>query len=147
MAGLMTLRPTAMPPKKNSATPCPCGQPKDYADCCGIYHAGVAAPTAEALMRSRYSAYVLALEPYLLATWHTSTRPTDVTAEEKTRWLGLTIKRFEATGADRALVEFVARYKIGGRAQRLHEVSRFVREDGRWYYVDGQFDDVVADRC
>ena len=139
MAGLMTLRPTAMPPKNTSAAPCPCGQPRDYADCCGIYHAGVAAPTAEALMRSRYSAYVLALEPYLLTTWHASTRPVDVSADQNARWLGLAIKRFEATGSDSALVEFVARYKIAGRAQRLHEISRFVREDGRWYYLDGGF--------
>ena len=146
MAGPMTLRPTAMPPKKTSAPPCPCGQPKGYAECCGIYHAGAPAPTAEALMRSRYSAYVLALEPYLLQTWHASTRPADVTPDNKTRWLGLAIKRFEATGADSALVEFVARYKIAGRAQRLHETSRFVLEEGRWYYVDGQFAEEAVDR-
>ena len=54
-------------------------------------------------------------------------------------WLGLEIKRQQTTGADSALVEFVARSKINGRAQRLHEVSRFVREDGHWYYVDGEF--------
>ncbi len=146
MAAPMTLRPPAMPPKKPNAAPCPCGQPKTYAECCGIYHAETPAPTAEALMRSRYSAYVLALEAYLLATWHASTRPLEVSPDEKTRWLGLAIKRHELTGADRALVEFVARYKIGGRAQRLHEISRFVREDGRWYYVDGQFDEDAADR-
>ena len=133
--------PTAMLPKKNSATPCPCGLPKDYADCCGVYHGGVAAPTAEALMRSRYSAYALGHEDYLLATWHASTRPLDASSDQGMRWIGLTIKRHETTGDDRAIVEFVARYKIAGRAQRLHEVSRFVREDGRWFYVDGQVDD------
>ena len=92
-------------------------------------------------MRSRYSAYVLGREPYLLATWHASTRPTalDLDKETSPRWLGLDIKRHQATGPDSAVVEFVARYKIGGRAHRLHEVSRFVREDGRWYYVDGEF--------
>jgi SEC-C motif-containing protein len=92
-------------------------------------------------MRSRYSAYVLGLEPYLLATWHASTRPTalDLDKETSPRWLGLDIKRHQATGPDSAVVEFVARYKTGGRAHRLHEVSRFVREDGRWYYVDGEF--------
>jgi SEC-C motif-containing protein len=147
-AGLQAFLRTAMPAKKSTAPPCPdscpdpcpCGQPKSYADCCGRWHAGAAAPTAEALMRSRYSAFVLALEPYLRSTWHASTRPADVQADENTRWLGLTIKRFEATGADSAIVEFVARYKIGGRAQRLHEVSRFVREDGRWYYINGDLD-------
>ena len=92
-------------------------------------------------MHSRYSAYVLGLEPYLLATWHASTRPTalDLDKETSPRWLGLDIKRHQATGPDSAVVEFVARYKTGGRAHRLHEVSRFVREDGRWYYVDGEF--------
>ena len=92
-------------------------------------------------MRSRYSAYVLGLAPYLLATWHASTRPTalDLDKETSPRWLGLDIKRHQATGPDSAVVEFVARYKTGGRAHRLHEVSRFVREDGRWYYVDGEF--------
>ena len=90
-------------------------------------------------MRSRYSAYFLALEPYLLATWHASTRPSPPLFDEaqNPRWLGLEIKRHETTGSDSAIVEFVARYKVGGRAHRLHETSRFVREDGRWFYVDG----------
>lgn len=138
--------PAAKPESNPPPTPCPCGQPKDYVECCGAYHAGSAAPTAEALMRSRYSAYVLGLESYLLDTWHASTRPTDAAPDATTRWLGLAIKRFEATGADRALVEFVARYKIAGRAHRLHETSRFVREDGRWFYVDGDVDEATADR-
>ena len=91
-------------------------------------------------MRSRYVAYVLGLEPYLLATWHTSTRPAalDLDKESKPRWLGLTIKRHESQDDDHAIVEFVARYKIDGRAYRLHETSRFVREDGRWFYIDGE---------
>lgn len=92
-------------------------------------------------MRSRYSAYVRGEEAYLLATWHASTRPPslDLAEDAATKWLGLEIKRTEAGGEQdqRGLVEFVARYKVGGRAHRLHEVSRFVREDGRWYYVDG----------
>jgi len=93
-------------------------------------------------MRSRYSAYVHRLETYLLATWHTSTRPSPPLFDraDNPRWLGLEIKRHETTGSDSAIVaivEFVARYKIGGRAHRLHETSRFVREDGRWFYVDG----------
>lgn len=129
-----------MPSRTLAAAPCPCGLPKNYASCCGPYHQGAAAPTAEALMRSRYSAYVLALEAYLRSTWHASTRPPAAEADAKTRWLGLELKRHESTGADSAIVEFVARYKIAGRAQRLHEVSRFVREQGRWYYLDGAFD-------
>lgn len=91
-------------------------------------------------MRSRYSAYVLKLEPYLLATWHASTRPAALDlADDNCRWLGLAVKRYSPQGEDVAEVEFVARYKVGGRAFRLHEVSRFVREGGRWYYVDGEF--------
>lgn len=89
-------------------------------------------------MRSRYSAYVLDLQPYLLATWHASTRPSKLPPPEPgLRWLGLDVKRHQVIDADHATVEFVARSKLGGRAQRLHELSRFVREDGRWFYVDG----------
>ena len=92
-------------------------------------------------MRSRYCAFVLGNEPYLLATWHASTRPKslDLFEEPQTRWLGLEIKRHENTDNDSAIVEFVARYKIAGRAYRLREISRFIRENGRWYYIDGDF--------
>lgn len=90
-------------------------------------------------MRSRYTAYTLLREDYLLATWHTSTRPAslDLAADAATKWIGLEVKRHEQQDTDHAIVEFVARYKVNGRAHRLHEVSRFVREDGRWFYVDG----------
>lgn len=97
-------------------------------------------------MRSRYCAYVHCLEPYLLATWHASTRPDslDLAASPAPKWLGLAVQRHEATGPDTAIVEFVARYKVGGRAHRLHETSRFVREGGRWFYVDGNVDEAGA---
>lgn len=90
-------------------------------------------------MRSRYSAYVLDLEAYLLATWHPSTRPAalNLTDESGTKWLGLEVKRHQQQDGDHATVDFVARYRVAGRGHRLHEVSRFVREDGCWYYVDG----------
>lgn len=96
-------------------------------------------------MRSRYSAYVLGNEPYLLATWHQTTRPASLglAQEAKTQWLGLKIVstakglRDDTEGS----VEFVARYKINGKAHRLHEVSRFVKEAGRWYYVSGEYSD------
>lgn len=90
-------------------------------------------------MRSRYVAYVRGRTEYLLRTWHPSTRPSTLDLErESVRWLGLQVRRVEAGGVgDRdGVVEFVARYKIGGRAHRLHETSRFVREDGRWFYLD-----------
>lgn len=119
---------------------CPCGSGRAYDACCGPAHRGIAADSAQALMRSRYSAYVLGDVDYLLASWHASTRPAALATEPGTRWLGLDVRRHAMTGADTATVEFVARYKLGGApAVRLHEVSRFVREDGRWYYLDGDF--------
>ncbi|WP_089397321.1 YchJ family protein [Noviherbaspirillum humi] len=128
-----------MKPKKDDHQACPCGG-KEYAACCGRFHAGEAAPSADLLMRSRYSAYVLGLPQYLHDTWHPDTRPAlqDLAADPETKWLGLEVRRHEG-GGDAATVEFVARYKQGGRAHRLHEVSRFVREGGRWLYVDGSF--------
>lgn len=89
-------------------------------------------------MRSRYSAFVAELEPYLLATWHASTRPLalNLAQEISPKWLGLEVKSAVELGAT-AKVEFVARCRIGGRAQRIHEISQFVREGGRWYYVSG----------
>ena len=91
-------------------------------------------------MRSRYSAYVLKLEPYVLATWHPDTRPNALDlAQDSTQWCGLEIKHHARQTADTATVEFVARYKINGRADRLHETSRFVRQAGQWLYVDGEF--------
>jgi SEC-C motif-containing protein len=126
-----------------SLLPCPCGSGARYAQCCEPLHSGLPAPTAEALMRSRYSAYVLGLEPYLLATWHPRTRPVALNlaaARDKTKWLGLKLLRHERTGEHSAMVEFVARHRVGGgSAVRLHEVSRFLCEDRRWYYLDGEF--------
>ena len=119
---------------------CPCGSGRTYAGCCGPLHAGTAhAATAEALMRSRYSAFVLGRVGYLEASWHASTRPAGLTLEPGQKWLGLEVKRHRVIDADHAEVEFVARSRIGGRGVRLHETSRFVREGGRWYYVDGDF--------
>ena len=148
----MSTRPTS---------PCPCGGPA-FERCCGPYLAGAAIPpTAEALMRSRYTAFTLKDEPYLVATWHPTTRPQEAIIDntEPMRWLGLEIKtalRLRQRKAElpndpgqdpnRDTVEFVARFKTGGRAHRLHEVSRFVREPGpdgvlRWFYLDGSFPD------
>ena len=122
--------------------PCPCGSGRTLQACCGRYHAGELAgqaPDAEALMRSRYSAFVLDRLDYLLASWHPDTRPASIEPNEPgLRWLGLEVKRHQRQDADHATVEFVARSKLGGRAHRLHEVSRFERIDGRWYYLDGK---------
>ncbi len=94
------------------------------------------APTPEALMRSRYSAYVLGHIEYLLASWHPSTSPGDLELPP-VKWLGLELRHAEATG-DAGVVEFVARWRNNRGAQRMVETSRFVRQDGRWYYIDGQ---------
>lgn len=124
-------------------TTCPCGRADDkgrplaFAACCGRWIAGEPAPDAESLMRSRYTAYVLQDEPYLLATWHASTRPADARPDPATKWIGLDVKDHRAIDGTHAEVEFVARYRVQSRAGRLHERSRFVREDGRWFYVDG----------
>jgi SEC-C motif-containing protein len=130
-----------MSKKQRAGDPaCPCESGRLYAECCALCHQGTPAPTAQALMRSRYSAYALRLSLYLLATWHPSTRPPPDEVElgdGPTTWLGLNILRADENG-DEAVVEFVARYRIGGAsAVRLHETSRFVRERGVWYYVDG----------
>ena len=122
------------PPKR-----CPCGLIASYAECCGRWHGGLPAPTAEALMRSRYSAFVLANPDYLLATWHPSTRPASLVLEAEIKWLGLEVRSRQSISADQAIVEFVARSRrAGGSAERHHEVSEFVREDGRWLYVDAR---------
>jgi SEC-C motif domain protein len=128
------------PPPLLPDSPCPCGSALAYARCCGRWHAGpgaLQAATAEDLMRSRYSAFVGGLLDYLQATWHPSTRPAVLEPlPEGLRWLGLEVRRHVPQDADHALVEFVARSKLGGQARRLHETSRFVREGGRWFYLD-----------
>jgi SEC-C motif-containing protein len=132
--------------------PCPCrareSTPTRYRDCCGRWHAGLQqgehAPTPEALMRSRYTAYALAqgrgvappgMLAYLLRTWHPSTAPGDLELGPLI-WTGLEILSHETRG-DAGVVEFVAHHKVNGRAGKLHELSRFVREAGAWLYVDG----------
>jgi SEC-C motif domain protein len=124
------------------ATPsrCPCGSGLPYPECCGRLHDGTAAAaTAEQLMRSRYSAFALGDAGYLLRTWHPSTRPGSLRLDPEVRWTRLEILR---TTGGRLLdtdgtVEFRAHRLSGGRPGAQHENSRFVREDGRWYYLDG----------
>jgi len=132
--------------------PCPCRACEDaplrYADCCGRWHEGLAngehAPTPEALMRSRYSAYALAqgrapcppaIVPYLMQTWHPSTAPGELELGPL-NWTGLEVLHAQTNG-DAGVVEFVAHHRVNGRAGQLHEMSRFVREGGAWLYVDG----------
>jgi Uncharacterized protein conserved in bacteria len=130
---------------KNGSQPCPCGRMSGkrslgYASCCGRYHedfAGSPAPDAESLMRSRYSAFVLEKAEYLLATWDPAFRPQHIDFDADAKWLGLAVREVVDIDADHACVEFVARSRVGGRGVRLHERSRFVRREGRWFYTDG----------
>jgi len=127
---------------------CPCGRldarghPLALADCCGRFlgdFEGTPAPDAETLMRSRYTAFVRENAPYLLATWHATTRPADLDFEADRKWLGLEVRDHRVVDDAHAEVEFVARSRRRGCASRMHERSRFVREGGRWFYVDGDF--------
>ena len=134
---------------KNMKTvlPCPCGH-ADYANCCEVWHLGRPAPSPELLMRSRYSAYALGLKDYVLDTWHVSTRPEtldDDVSSAQQRWQSLKIYRSEISADGQSgVVEFLAIYKVNGRAYRLHEVSQFVWQDGRWYYLNGEFPDKIG---
>ncbi|NBE51058.1 YchJ family protein [Streptomyces boluensis] len=125
-----------------TTSPCPCGRALGYAECCGRLHSGKgAAASPEELMRSRYAAFAVEDEAYLLRTWHPRTRPTRIGFEAggSMRWVGLEIldssegSAFHSTGT----VTFRARYVEGGRPGALHERSRFERLDGAWVYVDG----------
>ncbi len=120
---------------------CPCGSLRPLAQCCGPYISGSLLPqTALALMRSRYTAYCLRDSAYVRKTWHHGTCPVDLDIrDDGTEWLGLEIVRHEAGGEEDAegLVEFVASYRQGGRLRRLRESSRFQRESGAWFYLDG----------
>jgi SEC-C motif domain protein len=118
---------------------CPCLSGNTYGECCGPLHAGAAAPTAERLMRSRFSAFALGLPEYLLVTWHPRTRPTELTLDPEQRWTRLDIvdKRsggaFDASGE----VAFRAWWRTDDDRGVMEERSRFLRENGRWFYLDG----------
>jgi SEC-C motif domain protein len=127
------------------AEACPCGTGRGYDACCGPLHRGAPAADAEALMRSRYSAYVREDAGYLLRSWHPSTRPPGLSFDEpaarRPAWLKLEVKSHAATGEDTAEVVFVARYRVGGGSVvRMRERSRFVRGDGQWFYLDAVAD-------
>ncbi|MBA4329222.1 MAG: hypothetical protein C0428_13415 [Polaromonas sp.] len=134
-------------PSASASAPCPCGRigpsnkPLGLGACCGRFidsFETTAAPDAESLMRSRYTAFVLERADYLRATWHASQRPPSLAFDAGVKWLGLEVRQHRVLDASHAEVEFVARQKSPGSAAiRLHERSRFVLDLGRWYYVDG----------
>ncbi len=124
-----------------SATPCPCLSGLPYDECCGAFHSGTyAPPTAERLMRSRYSAYVKNLPHYLLRTWHPTTRPVELVLDPRLRWYRLDILARTRGGMldTEGTVEFRASYRMQTEKGAQHEVSSFVKENGRWFYVDGE---------
>ena len=123
----------------NGMTPCPCGSGTAYGACCGPLHDGAPAATAEALMRSRYTAYALGRTDHVFRTWHPRTRPDEVAPDPGVTWTGLEVLATEAGGPDDAsgVVEFRARLRTAGGPQVLHERSRFERRGGGWVYVDG----------
>lgn len=120
---------------------CPCGG-LSYDKCCKQFHLQVTlANTAEQLMRSRYSAFALKNESYLLKTWHPSTRPIPplFSAIETQKWVELRIKNTSISTQNEAYVEFIAIYKVDGKAHRLHENSKFIKENDQWFYLNGTF--------
>lgn len=121
---------------------CPCGNNKEYKKCCGYFHDKSGYPsTAEALMRSRYSAYVLNKEKYLLYTWHKSKRPEVLHLKaDGFKWLELQIiyKKDGEEGDSIGVVEFKAKYSNCLNIGYIHEVSNFLKEDSKWFYVDGK---------
>jgi SEC-C motif-containing protein len=126
---------------KNDTDPCPCQKANmTYAKCCRPFHEGALCSDAKALMRSRYSAYFFKLEPYLLKTWHSKTRPKKLYLEKDApmNWYALDILGFEEISQEEATVEFIARYRCSLGPGSLHEKSYFVKEEGLWYYVDGE---------
>lgn len=130
---------TARPSVTAASSPCPCGLPQRYDECCGRFHAGTAQPpTAELLMRSRFAAFAVGDAGYLRSTWHPDTRPRRLRLDPGQRWTRLEIlgRTGGALLAAEGTVEFRAHFEQGGRTGVLHENSRFVRVDGRWVYLD-----------
>ncbi|GAA3290076.1 YchJ family protein [Arthrobacter citreus] len=119
---------------------CPCLSGETYAGCCGKYHSGRPAPTAEALMRSRYSAFAVGNRRYLLDTWHPSTRPAELELDADLQWRRLDIVETSAGGPldDRGVVRFRAHYRGAAGRGIQEETSRFVRLGGKWLYLDGE---------
>lgn len=116
---------------------CPCGSGLGYANCCQPYHQGQSAPTPESLMRSRYSAFVLSAPSYLLQTWHTSSRPSELSLDNSPQWKSLQVLASSQLN-DTGKVHFRALYQAANNWFFLEESSDFVREQGRWYYLQGK---------
>lgn len=123
-------------------TTCPCNANALYSECCQPYHIDIKLPTtAEQLMRSRYSAYVLKLTDYINNTWHKSTRPNIATLknDQPIQWIKLVInKAWDSNNVNEAFVDFDAFYEVNSKLERMHEVSRFIYSEQKWFYIDGK---------
>ncbi|RDI53144.1 YchJ family protein [Nocardia mexicana] len=132
-----------MPDRPAVTAPCPCRSGETFVECCGPRLDGSGpAPTAAALMRSRYTAFAVGDADYLMKTWHPRTRPRRLTLDPRRRWLFLEIERTEQGGPfdNTGIVEFRAHYRDGDQRGFLHECSRFARERGAWVYIDGDIE-------
>jgi SEC-C motif-containing protein len=128
---------------KKKSRLCPCGSAQKYNQCCGRYiEAGEIPATPEQLMRSRYTAYTLEDDSYILDSWHSSTRPASLSEENKlpVKWVELKVidSSVPAQNETIATVEFVARFKVKGKAEQMHECSEFIKAAGRWFYLKGK---------
>ncbi|WP_405096371.1 YchJ family protein [Micromonospora sp. NBC_01412] len=135
----MAKKPARRGAPRDATGPCPCGNSLPYPECCGPLHRGETdAATAEALMRSRFSAFAVGDTAYLLRSWHSSTRPERLRLDPGQRWTRLEILGAEHGGLfdSAGTVAFRAHYREGGQPGTLTEHSRFTREDGHWVYVD-----------
>jgi SEC-C motif-containing protein len=121
------------------ADACPCGSGSRFDGCCAPLLRGAHAPTAERLMRSRYTAFVVGDDAYLAGSWHPGTRPAALELDPSLRWTGLEIVGTSAGGPSdrRGTVEFRAGWRDGRETGILHETSRFVFQSGCWWYLDG----------
>lgn len=127
-------------------TVCPCGSQKIYSACCGLYiDNAVLPPTPEALMRSRYTAYSQANIDYIAQTMKGRAAQgfnisNALQWAQQVQWLRLEVIKVSPLTNSGKLghVEFIAHFRLQGKAQRIHEVSEFHLENGRWYYVDGK---------
>jgi SEC-C motif-containing protein len=131
---------STLQPGSDRSGRCPCGTGRSYVECCAPYvEDGAPVPTAEALMRSRYTAYALHRDDHVFRTWHPRTRPAEVATDPSLAWTGLTILGTSAGGVGdgAGTVEFRATWEVGGQQGAMHELSRFERRAGRWVYVDG----------
>ncbi len=116
---------------------CPCNHSKSFDNCCEPFLLNKQIPpTPQTLMRSRFSAYSTGREEYVLATWHPSTRPASIEMRQSPKWLSLQIIQ-TSSERNKGIVEFKATYMIENKIETLHETSRFSKENGRWFYVDG----------